>query len=170
MSIEGCPHGPKTDVPCQECANDKRRNDQIDECYSGVLKQIVDASKRCVNPDCPNEKWIDVKERLPEINQQVLYYSPMLGTFYGSYQGDNVWAGRCGFLGGDEVTHWLPSRFFVPKDNEKASKPKECEKCNEKGWYYENLERPGRMPGYNSNWDQGSPPAIKICECRNRGK
>lgn len=58
-------------------------------------------------------EWILVSERLPEVDQRVLYYFDITGITAGRYEGDNCFASRAGFLTGD-VTHWMP----LPKEPE----------------------------------------------------
>lgn len=51
--------------------------------------------------------WISVQERYPEIDQDVIYYFDVCGTYIGKYLGEHCFAGDAGFLT-DDVTNWMP--------------------------------------------------------------
>lgn len=70
--------------------------------YTSPTKQIPDG-------------WISVKDRLPEVDQYCLYYAPIFeqknawsNVWAGIYDGNGNFSSRSGFLGGQEVTHWMP--------------------------------------------------------------
>ncbi len=61
--------------------------------------------------------WILFKEQKPENGQHVYYYFSLLGVYEGYYEEffceelgswEEVFHGDHGFLGGGEVTHWMP--------------------------------------------------------------
>jgi hypothetical protein len=70
------------------------------------------------------DEWISIEDRKPENGQHVYYFFDILGVFEGHYEElfceelgstEEVFHGRHGFLGGGEVTHWMPYRGEKPK-------------------------------------------------------
>lgn len=56
--------------------------------------------------------WISVKERYPDVGQDVVYFFDICGTYVGKYFGEHCFGGEAGFLT-DDVTHWMP--YYKPK-------------------------------------------------------
>ena len=54
------------------------------------------------------KKWISVDERLPAVDERCIYYFDVVGMHIGMHHGGGNFGGRSGFLGGREVTHWMP--------------------------------------------------------------
>lgn len=104
------------DKPCGECPYRK----EVDSCIGMIARdalsyirqlesQIADLGKKV-------PKWIDVDERLPDKNENVLiaangyvhsaaYYEYSDGMAFSTETGDDIF---CAGHGKDKVTHWMP--------------------------------------------------------------
>ena len=77
----------------------------------GIDKEAADAIEELL---AAVQKWISVKERLPEINQSVLICAFGRSVGEGTYRGHDgfhhVWKmyAVAGTYWDDEVTHWMP--------------------------------------------------------------
>lgn len=62
--------------------------------------------------------WIQVAERLPQVDEPLWYFFEITGigagTYYGAEEGLPTFGGDGGFLGGD-VTHWMPRAEGDPR-------------------------------------------------------
>jgi len=80
------------------------------------------------------DKWILVKDALPEEEQQVIYFFKDVGVHIGKFTREettNIFYGKKGWLGND-VTHWMPYRPGpLPKPPEGYSKNVEWELIKE---------------------------------------
>ena len=81
------------------------------EDYLWLQEAVVDASTSDVQPV---DRWISVKDRLPEEQQCILAYEKDYGVMWGDYQGikysQPVWIVRKQglIIRTTEVTHWQP--------------------------------------------------------------
>lgn len=94
-----------------------------DDIYNAVVKTGIDVDKdelvRALNYDrnqyeksyrdgLKASKWISVKERLPEVGEDVIAYLGE-GIFEICWMlKDGVWETRDAYLDTDAVTHWMP--------------------------------------------------------------
>lgn len=79
--------------------------DTIDEIYSEHIHKWSDVG---IVDRAPAQKWISVKERLPEAGEDVLAYlgEGIFGICW--LLKDGYWETRDSFLYPDDVTHWQP--------------------------------------------------------------
>jgi hypothetical protein len=69
-----------------------------------VVSLIIDAPTEDV---VEKDKWINVKDRLPEKEQAVLCCLGLVMNVY-TYKGDNTWEDDYGYWQKDEpITHWM---------------------------------------------------------------
>lgn len=105
------------DEPCEECCP---YHPEVNSCIEMIARdalfyirqlenQIADLGKKV-------PKWIDVDERLPDKNENVLiaangyvhsaaYYEYSDGMAFSTETGDDIF---CAGHGKDKVTHWMP--------------------------------------------------------------
>lgn len=80
------------------------------EFEKGALKTTTQVPQTS-NPVTP-PPWISVADRYPDVDQDVVYFFDVCGTYVGKYVGEHCFAGEAGFLT-DDVTHWMP--YYKPK-------------------------------------------------------
>ena len=79
--------------------------DTIDAIYNKHVDKLLDVG---TVDGAPIQKWISVKERLPEVGEDVLAYLGK-GIFETCWAlKDGFWETRDSYLDTDAVTHWMP--------------------------------------------------------------
>lgn len=91
--------------------------DTINEIYDKHIEKWLDVG---TVDSAPTQKWISVKERLPEAGEDVIAYLGE-GIFEICWMlKDGAWEARDSYLDTDAVTHWMPLPEPTKEEGENA--------------------------------------------------
>ena len=89
--------------------------------FGMITSSVLDRAERAISemPAAdvqPVNHWISVKDRLPEMDVNVLVYTELKNTFVTSRVDAETWEDDYGFFLAEGVTHWRP--LPNPPENE----------------------------------------------------